>query len=48
MAYLTTIRNLAGSFASQSTTRVLEIRGELNKARKLDDSAAVFFNKIKT
>jgi histone deacetylase 1/2 len=38
---------LAYSFASQSTARVMAIRGELQKLKKLDKPALVFFNEIK-
>jgi hypothetical protein len=39
---------LSASFASQSTVRAMQIRGELNKAKKLDKTASVFFNEIKS
>jgi histone deacetylase 1/2 len=39
---------LEGSFASQSTARVMHIRGALSKVKKLDMSATAFFNKVKS
>jgi hypothetical protein len=39
---------LAASFALQSTARAMQIRGELNNAKKLDKTASVFFNEIKS
>jgi hypothetical protein len=39
---------LSASFASQSTARAMQIRGELNKTKKLDKTASVFFNEIKS
>jgi hypothetical protein len=39
---------LAATFASQSTACAMQIRGELNKAKKLDKTASVFFNEIKS
>ena len=39
---------LEASFADQSTARAMQIRGALNKEKKLDQSAASFFNKIKS
>jgi hypothetical protein len=38
---------LESSFASQTVARAMQIRSTLNKTRKLDSSAAVFFNKVK-
>jgi hypothetical protein len=35
------------SFASQSTARIMDICGKLNKQRKLDGSATAFFTKVK-
>jgi hypothetical protein len=40
--------SLAASFASQSTACAMQIRSELNKAKKLDKTASVFFNEIKS
>jgi hypothetical protein len=42
-----TWETLEVSFASQSTARVMDIRGKLNKLRKLDGSATAFFTKVK-
>jgi hypothetical protein len=39
---------LSASFASQSTARAMQICGELNKTKKLDKTASVFFNEIKS
>jgi hypothetical protein len=39
---------LEGSFASQSTARAMQIRGALQKEKKLDSSVTVFFNKVKS
>ena len=39
---------LACSFASQSTARAMAIRGELHKAKKLNNTATVFFNEIQS
>jgi hypothetical protein len=39
---------LATSFASQSMAHAMQIRGELNKAKKLDKTASVLFNEIKS
>jgi hypothetical protein len=38
---------LEGSFATQSTARVMQIRGALSKMKKLDSTASEFFNKVK-
>jgi hypothetical protein len=38
---------LEGSFATQSTARVMQIRGALSKMKKLDTTASEFFNKVK-
>ena len=38
---------LAASFSSQSTARMMQIRGELQKTKKLDSSVTVFYKKIK-
>jgi hypothetical protein len=35
------------SFATQSTARVMDIRGKLNKAKKLNGTASAYFNKVK-
>jgi hypothetical protein len=35
------------SFASQSTARVMQLRGALSKVKKLDSTATDFFNKVK-
>jgi hypothetical protein len=39
---------LAASFASQSMARAMQIRGKLNKAKKLDKTASMFFHEIKS
>ncbi|XP_071684985.1 uncharacterized protein [Lolium perenne] len=39
---------LASSYASQSTTRAMQIRGALNKVKKLDSSVTTYFNKVKS
>jgi hypothetical protein len=39
---------LEASFASQSTTRVMQIRGALGKVKKLDSTATDYFNKVKS
>jgi hypothetical protein len=38
---------LDGSFTTQSTARVMQIRGALGKVNKLDSAATDFFNKVK-
>jgi hypothetical protein len=41
-----TMRNT--SFGSQNTARSMQIRNQLGQMKKLDQSAAVFFTKVKT
>jgi hypothetical protein len=39
---------LEASFASQSTARVMQIRGALGKVKKLDSTTTDYFNKVKS
>jgi histone deacetylase 1/2 len=39
---------LAGSFASQSTARVVQLHAQLQVTKKLDAPASVYFNRIKS
>jgi hypothetical protein len=39
---------LAGSFASQSTARVMQLRAQLQATKKLDAPASAYFNRIKS